>query len=224
VYQGCYRKPAREFRDSGIIGVRHMDTKFTETGVITARERRRFPRYRCQGSAEIRAESSGAQQWGTITDISEGGCYIETPAPVAQGQVVNLRLSIGGAALSLSGNVVGVHPMFGMGVTFTSVSPEADAILQRILRTLAEGDSEQDTPASASRELPMPAPMAPQPPAPTLAPAPATPVPPARPQPMRLSPQAAVALLGQIAKHLAQNGVLTQQDFRAILEKNKSAK
>jgi hypothetical protein len=43
-------------------------------------ERRRSPRYNCEGSAEFRVEGSDVRTWGTLTDISVHGCYIEMTA------------------------------------------------------------------------------------------------------------------------------------------------
>lgn len=172
-----------------------MDIETSEPVSPAGQERRKFPRFRCQGSAEIRAGADGPQQWGTITDFSRGGCYIETPAPVPQGQSVSLRLTLSGLSFNVTGIVVIVHPMFGMGVAFTSIDAESAPIAAQLLRKLAES-----APGQAA-SLP-----------PTSA---------AASQSVRLSPQAAVTILGQVARHLSAHGVLTQQDFLAILEKNK---
>ena len=40
-------------------------------------ERREAPRIRCSGSVEFQAPGSEARMWGTLTDISLHGCYVE---------------------------------------------------------------------------------------------------------------------------------------------------
>jgi hypothetical protein len=177
-----------------------LDTNMTESGVPSGQERRRFPRYRCQGSAEICSELGGAHQWGTFTDLSQGGCYIEMPAPLSLNQFAYLNLTVDDLSFSATGKVVVVHPMFGMGVIFTAMDPESIAILAQIMRRLSGSIPD------AAQQTPVPPHAAPS-----------------GTRPMRLSPQAAVSMLSQIAKHLAQRGVLTQQDFLAILEKNRNA-
>jgi hypothetical protein len=181
-----------------------MDTISSQRGAPRGQERRRYPRYHCQGSAEIIAGLSGAHQWGTFTDLSQGGCYVETPAPLVPGQEVQLKLTVVGLTFSVTGRVAVSHPMFGMGVIFTLVDPDSTEIMLQALQHLADS-----VPESAR--------LGPQPLGPSPVPAPSAT---AAPRPMRLSPQTAVSLLGQIARHLAQRGVLTQQDFLSLLEKN----
>jgi hypothetical protein len=45
-----------------------------------AQERRQSPRYKCEGSAQFRVGGSAVRTWGTFTDISLGGCYVEMTA------------------------------------------------------------------------------------------------------------------------------------------------
>ena len=40
-------------------------------------QRRQSPRFRCSGSVEFRTEGSDVPMWGTLTDISLHGCYVE---------------------------------------------------------------------------------------------------------------------------------------------------
>lgn len=182
-------------------GQKIMDTINSQRGAPSGQERRRYPRYHCQGSAEIIAGLSGAHQWGTFTDLSQGGCYVETPAPLAAGQEVQLKLTVVGLTFSVTGRVAVSHPMFGMGVIFTLVDPNSTEVMLQALQRLA----------GSAPEAPR---LGPQPLGRISAPATAA------ARPMRLSPQTAVSLLGQIARHLAQRGVLTQQEFLALLEKN----
>src|ERR1700691_2799212 len=40
-------------------------------------EKRRSPRYRCQGSAHLREITTGVATWATFTDVSLNGVYVE---------------------------------------------------------------------------------------------------------------------------------------------------
>jgi hypothetical protein len=52
-------------------------TPATQPNSSSGKERRRSPRFRCAGSAEVTTEGSPARMWGTLTDISLRGCYVE---------------------------------------------------------------------------------------------------------------------------------------------------
>jgi len=62
----------------------------------TGKERRRSLRYRCSGSAEFRAEGSDVRMWGTLTDISLHGCYIEMSTTFPVDTSVDLSLEAAG--------------------------------------------------------------------------------------------------------------------------------
>ena len=44
---------------------------------VPEKDRRRSPRFKCAGGAEFTAEDSNVRMWGTLTDISLRGCYVE---------------------------------------------------------------------------------------------------------------------------------------------------
>ena len=44
-------------------------------------ERRRFPRYNCTGDVEV-LQKERCWGWGTVNQISCGGCHIETVRPL----------------------------------------------------------------------------------------------------------------------------------------------
>src|SRR3981081_2000925 len=54
------------------------------------KERRQSPRLRCSGSAEFRTEASDVRIWGTVTDISLHGCYVEMNTTFPVGTKVDL--------------------------------------------------------------------------------------------------------------------------------------
>ena len=100
-------------------------------------DRRRFPRYPCTAKAEI-LQSGKRWGWGTVSDISRGGCYIETMHPLPIGTEAQIRLTIAGIFLDISANVVSSDPTFGMGMDFTVVPAEQWNKLPQVIEIVAD--------------------------------------------------------------------------------------
>jgi hypothetical protein len=103
----------------------------------TIRNQRMYVRYQCEGSAEFRTGDAGKVGWGTVTDLALGGCYIETPSPAAQGLDIKLTLTVLKQAFEVEARVVVSNPMFGMGLMFISMTPEARMILRNVVAQLS---------------------------------------------------------------------------------------
>jgi hypothetical protein len=66
--------------------------------------------------------STGKSQART-TDLSEGGCFVDTTGQVAVGETLNFRLkSPAGKFISVRAEVIYQLPGFGFGVRFTEIS------------------------------------------------------------------------------------------------------
>jgi CheY-like chemotaxis protein len=63
-----------------------------------------------------------------LTDISLGGCYVETDSPFPERSDVTLRLRAAAFDLQALGMVRVMHPSFGMGIEFASGSQERDQV------------------------------------------------------------------------------------------------
>jgi PilZ domain len=113
-------------------------------------ERRQSPRYKCEGSAEFRQEGSDVRTWGTFTDISLNGCYVEMTATFPVGTLVDLGLEIKGVRAQVKGEVRVVYPFLGMGIAFREVSEENRARLKEMVAWLAV---ESASPGAGSTEL-----------------------------------------------------------------------
>jgi DNA-binding response OmpR family regulator len=59
-----------------------------------------------------------------LTDLSLGGCYVETESPFPEQALVDLCLKAGGMEIHADGMVRVMHPGFGMGVEFPSHTSE----------------------------------------------------------------------------------------------------
>ena len=100
-------------------------------------EKRRSPRYKCEGSAEMCKVSSDVRTWATFTDISMHGCYLEAQATYPVGTVLRLKLEANGTKVEVTGNVRVSYPYLGMGIAFASISDEYQARLRDLLASLS---------------------------------------------------------------------------------------
>lgn len=107
------------------------DTKFQGT------EKRRSPRYKCEGSAEIREDGRDVRTWATFTDVSLHGCYLEAQATYPPGTILHMKLEANGITVEAKGNVRVSYPYLGMGVAFEGMSEENQPRLRRLLASVS---------------------------------------------------------------------------------------
>jgi hypothetical protein len=100
-------------------------------------EKRRSPRYKCEGSAEVREEGRDVRTWATFTDVSLHGCYVEAQATYPAGTILHLKLEVNGIRVEAKGTVRVNYPYLGMGIAFTEMSDETTSQLRRLVMTLS---------------------------------------------------------------------------------------
>jgi PilZ domain len=100
-------------------------------------DQRQSPRIRCSGSVEFRTEGSEEHLWGTLTDISLHGCYVEMDSTFAVGTNVYLVMKSLGARIQTRGTVRTSSPSLGMGISFTGMEPGQLQHLQLLLEALS---------------------------------------------------------------------------------------
>jgi hypothetical protein len=99
-------------------------------------EQRQHARYRCQNSIEVHI-AGGASFWGTVADLSLGGCYVEMPLPLQLGTKLEISIWIGQAKVQAKAVVAHRTPGLGAGLKFTEIS-EADVdVIRKFLESLA---------------------------------------------------------------------------------------
>ena len=60
-----------------------------------------------------------------ITDLSDGGCYVDSLGDVIMGELVHLRLTLpGGESVEVKGEVAHHTPPVGFGIRFLDLSEE----------------------------------------------------------------------------------------------------
>jgi hypothetical protein len=104
-----------------------------------ASNRRGEHRFACKLGAEVYRLGSKVPNRCMLSDISEGGCYVEMPTPFAGQSGVEILVRTGDTKLRISGQVMTIHPGFGMGVRFMfRDSVEREEVL-RLLAILSAG-------------------------------------------------------------------------------------
>jgi len=100
-------------------------------------ERRQSPRLRCSGSVEFRADGNNVRMWGTLTDVSLHGCYVEMNTTFPAGTKVNLVLKSFGIRIQAPGTVRVTYPFLGMGIGFAEIELEQQLQLKQLIAALA---------------------------------------------------------------------------------------
>lgn len=105
----------------------------TEERKFQGAEKRRSPRYKCEGSIEMREEGCDVRTWSTFTDVSLNGCYVEAQATYPVGTVLHLKLEAKAMRVEADGTVRVSYPYLGMGVAFTAMTEENRTRLRELL-------------------------------------------------------------------------------------------
>lgn len=78
---------------------------------------------------EIHLESGSGRQDGRISDISLGGCFVDTIATAQEGEVVRFDLTMEDRSFHLVGEVAYVFPGNGYGIKFTEIPDGFEKVL-----------------------------------------------------------------------------------------------
>ncbi|HXW90839.1 MAG TPA: PilZ domain-containing protein [Terriglobales bacterium] len=103
-------------------------------------DRRNLPRRACSLGAEVYGEDGSVPHRSTLSDISTGGCYIETPEPFPQGTIVTIVVRTAKGKVCVAGRVESMNPGYGMGVRFT-LNQEGGPQVEQLI-ACAESESE----------------------------------------------------------------------------------
>jgi len=91
---------------------------------------------RSQYLNEVVLEWASGRREARISDLSLGGCFVDTIVTIRPGDEVVIKGTLGGAAeLELKGKVAYVMDGFGFGMSFDDLSDEAFQSLRQILNT-----------------------------------------------------------------------------------------
>jgi PilZ domain len=99
-------------------------------------ERRKTVRFRCQNSIEVHVHQA-ASFWGTVSDLSVGGCYVEMPIPLQPGTKLRVGIWFGQTKAWAEAQVAHRTPGLGIGLRFTEISEQDLNQIRRFLESLA---------------------------------------------------------------------------------------
>lgn len=100
-------------------------------------ERRSNPRYHFTATAEILDLGSRAQCSARTSDISLGGCFVDTTSPFAVGTVTKVRLTKERESLIAAAVVASSMTGMGMGLRFTNVEAQQSRVLEKWIGELS---------------------------------------------------------------------------------------
>jgi len=97
------------------------------------KNRRTYPRMKGRVTIEFRPEGSDIPVLGNLTNISLGGCYIETSVIMAPESKLHINFSIDEGSLQAEGSVVRADPGMGLAIKFKEGNRDTRANLQKVL-------------------------------------------------------------------------------------------
>src|SRR2546428_1469396 len=98
------------------------------------KNRRLYPRMKCRVTIELQAHGSEAPLLANLTDMSLGGCFVETSAIMPAGSQLKLTFSIDDGKMQAEGSVVRIDPGSGIAVRFNDMNREERDNMHRVLK------------------------------------------------------------------------------------------
>ena len=102
---------------------------------VSPQERRVHPRYPFSAAAET--VYADTRLMGRTSDLSKGGCYVDTISPFPLGVEVRIRISRGNLTFVAQARVMYAAAGMGMGLMFTKIEPDRLQVLQEWLGELS---------------------------------------------------------------------------------------
>ena len=115
-------------------------------------ENRAQVRFPFTAAAEICELHSQTRLTGRCSDLSSGGCYIDTISPFPVGAVVRVRLERDPRGFEAKAVVAYAHVSMGMGLAFTEIQSEHQAVLRFWIAELSGEPTEAPAISPAAAE------------------------------------------------------------------------
>ncbi|MGC2248563.1 MAG: diguanylate cyclase [Terriglobales bacterium] len=106
--------------------------------------RRLYPRLRARVTTEIAIEGLERPVLGILTNLSIGGCYVETGAMLLPGSKLKLTFSVEQIPVVIQSEVVRMDMGIGAAIKFTEATHEVRVTLHRALEQLAGMEGKTD--------------------------------------------------------------------------------
>lgn len=87
-------------------------------------------------SLEVRWEGGSGRHPARVSDLSLGGCYLDTLGQAEVGEVISVEIKMpSGEWLSLRGSVAFYHPGLGFSLCFTFLTDEEQYQLTQLINS-----------------------------------------------------------------------------------------
>ncbi len=122
--------------------VESVATRLAGMGLSMSSSNRRVQtRHACRLGADVFRIGEGVPNRCTLSDIGNGGCYVETQAPFPPRTGVEIVVRTRDMKVRVRGTVQAVHPGFGMGVQFSlHTAHEREQVKQLIACQAAQSE------------------------------------------------------------------------------------
>jgi diguanylate cyclase (GGDEF)-like protein/putative nucleotidyltransferase with HDIG domain len=100
---------------------------------LSYKDRRSHPRFKCRATIEMETEAGGPPMYANVTDVSLGGCFVETSTIIAPGSKIKLVFSMDDTSLSAEGVVARLDAGMGIAVQFREMNREGRERMFKIL-------------------------------------------------------------------------------------------
>ena len=108
---------------------------------LAYKDRRAHPRMKCRVTIELHTETGGVPLFANLTDISLGGCFVETSTILAPGSQIRLGFSMDDGTLAAEGVVARLDPGAGIAVQFKEMNREGRERMLRIIEFVQKANS-----------------------------------------------------------------------------------
>jgi hypothetical protein len=106
---------------------------------LEGQERRKQPRFACEGSALISLPHGGLLISGSILNVSVSGCYIDAPSiNLERGTQVEVYFETQRLHFRVAGNISVLRPRIGVGIAFLKLSQRATRQIAQLVKELEE--------------------------------------------------------------------------------------
>mgnify|MGYP001042929813 CR=1 FL=1 len=97
-------------------------------------EKRRHPRVSWLVDGQVWCRDEDVYWDVRVTDISEGGCFVDTLVPLSEGSPVSLKANdLSGMPMDIPGRIVYGQPTIGSAIAFDTLDPNLRLQLQKIV-------------------------------------------------------------------------------------------
>jgi hypothetical protein len=98
------------------------------------KERRRFPRVKSAIALEVRYRGAVAPLRAMTSEVSLGGCYVETMFTLDVGTTLDIVMWLDGEKITATGVIATKYPQVGNGIDIKDMKPESRAKLEAFLK------------------------------------------------------------------------------------------